>query len=432
MIAVQLLATCFTLPPEPESCSLPAAFYRDRTYTKGHSSETRLISSLRLHTHFRDFPAFGHSARNSSFALAWPDLCSEPFREERLAEEISRQRGLQQLENSQGCGTSHSSRRSWNEGLFKKVKDSCRDVAVPNLRRRRHDSSDDTTTPHFQRRKIDRIFGRPKRFGIEAAVPVHATPGTSGTQPTWLNSRFSMGRSRVRYHDSLDHTHRWSLQPVLRSEDHPVYIQPVKDHVVRHWRTFRARARSRPSTVNPAQLDSRRSRRQNSNRTSEISSADSSLTRSSTGTESSITNSGPLRLTVSSPEILQPTHTAFPGSDFDTSPSFSPLGLSTANLAVPNTNPHPSSSLANDLIETLGDDVAPSYFPPVATAFQTPPYTEHTAVETFARASRVYTTLFSPPVIAQASPDSERILSDGAGSSNSSSPSSEAKQLHFL
>ena len=54
--------------------------------------------------------------------------------------------------------------------------------------------------------------------------------------------------SRPEYHgaqqrDREGEGQRWSFHPILRSEAHPVFIQPVKEHIIRR-RLFRSRARS--------------------------------------------------------------------------------------------------------------------------------------------------------------------------------------------
>ncbi|KAL2351807.1 hypothetical protein BJ546DRAFT_952777 [Cryomyces antarcticus] len=91
MTAIQLLASCYTLSLEPANSSLPAALYVDR------SGEASFISSLRLHTQSRYSPAFGHQARSSSVAPAWPGFTSLPL-EERIAEEVSRKRLMRKIE----------------------------------------------------------------------------------------------------------------------------------------------------------------------------------------------------------------------------------------------------------------------------------------------------------------------------------------------
>lgn len=48
----------------------------------------------------------------------------------------------------------------------------------------------------------------------------------------------------LRMRNVSDDGHRWSLEPVLRSESHPVFVQPVKDYVMKRWRVFRSRSRN--------------------------------------------------------------------------------------------------------------------------------------------------------------------------------------------
>jgi hypothetical protein len=81
MIAVQLLSSCFTLPPDlvtnipsqsyavPEKIRLPNMSLLD----------SRMISSLRMHTSYRYSPCFGHQARNTSPAHLWPSTYDGPF-----------------------------------------------------------------------------------------------------------------------------------------------------------------------------------------------------------------------------------------------------------------------------------------------------------------------------------------------------------------
>lgn len=88
-IAIQLLASTST---DYRYCSeailsLPAALYVDR----GRKSR---ISALKMHTQFRFSPATGYVPRNNSPEPAWPGLSGEPSREERLAEQICRQRRI--------------------------------------------------------------------------------------------------------------------------------------------------------------------------------------------------------------------------------------------------------------------------------------------------------------------------------------------------
>lgn len=52
----------------------------------------------------------------------------------------------------------------------------------------------------------------------------------------------------LRLRNVSDDGHRWSLEPVVRSENHPVFVQPVKDYVMKRWGVFRSGSRNKSST----------------------------------------------------------------------------------------------------------------------------------------------------------------------------------------
>ncbi|KAI9881196.1 MAG: hypothetical protein M1830_007174 [Pleopsidium flavum] len=438
MVAVQLLATCFTLPPEPERCSLPSAFHYNRAYKKVESSDPRLISSLKLHTQHRDAPAFGHNARNPSFALVWPDLCSEPSREERLAEEISKRRRLRQTQiEGHNQEASRNSRRSRSERLSAEMEDY---TFAPRARWRRYRSSTEVTSIRkapFQRPKIDRIFGHPTRFGGESTLPLQSPSRTTRPRPSWSSSMVSIAGIRNRYHNSAEYTHRWSLQPILRFEAHPIFIQPVKDHVVRRWRAFKSRSTSRSSTSTSDDSFSRRNRRWT--RAPEITSVESPLARSRQPTETLTSRQEASRLSVPTPDATPLSLITFPESDESSSSFLTLPEPSTTHPTGPMTSPHPLSPLVTvpeayrrEENPTFANHEPSSYFPPVATTSHASVTIERSFKRRLERSSTVGTTLFSPPIIAQASPNSEKVASEGAGSSGSSSTGLGIGQLHFL
>lgn len=45
----------------------------------------------------------------------------------------------------------------------------------------------------------------------------------------------------LRVRDLSDDGHRWSLEPVLRSKCDPVFIQSVKDYVMKRWKVFHSK-----------------------------------------------------------------------------------------------------------------------------------------------------------------------------------------------
>jgi hypothetical protein len=82
-IALQLVASCYTLLPASSSCNLPLLY--QRTHSKP-------ISALRLNSQYRFEPATGHHARMSSESASWPWLYAGPTLEDALAELTSRRR----------------------------------------------------------------------------------------------------------------------------------------------------------------------------------------------------------------------------------------------------------------------------------------------------------------------------------------------------
>ncbi|KAH8665723.1 hypothetical protein BGZ60DRAFT_377924, partial [Tricladium varicosporioides] len=71
MVAVQLLGSCFTLPPECVIDIPPPNYTTLEKYETSSLPDPRMISSLRLHTQFRYSPCFGHEARNPSPIHSW-------------------------------------------------------------------------------------------------------------------------------------------------------------------------------------------------------------------------------------------------------------------------------------------------------------------------------------------------------------------------
>jgi hypothetical protein len=102
-IALQLLASCYTLLPASSACSLPL-LHQKRWSTP--------ISALRLHSQYRFEPAAGHHARASSESASWPGLYAGPTLEDALADAVSRQTSHRY--NSEH--TLHFSESGWTDG----------------------------------------------------------------------------------------------------------------------------------------------------------------------------------------------------------------------------------------------------------------------------------------------------------------------------
>lgn len=108
-IALQLLASCFTVLPASGACNLPILPQR---------RHPQRITALRLNSQHRFEPAAGHHARASSETDSWPGLYQGQSLEEQLAEQVSRNR--RQDKNNQGV--SRSKGNVWTDGasLLKK------------------------------------------------------------------------------------------------------------------------------------------------------------------------------------------------------------------------------------------------------------------------------------------------------------------------
>ncbi|KAF2477893.1 uncharacterized protein BDR25DRAFT_308742 [Lindgomyces ingoldianus] len=84
-IALQLLASCYTLLPSSSAESLPLCGQK----------LPELATSLKLHAQYRFSPAAGHHAPCPSEASPWPGLYYGPCLEERVAEQVSKKRRIQ-------------------------------------------------------------------------------------------------------------------------------------------------------------------------------------------------------------------------------------------------------------------------------------------------------------------------------------------------
>ncbi|KAG0647237.1 hypothetical protein D0Z07_7018 [Hyphodiscus hymeniophilus] len=71
LIAIQLLSSCFTLPPDQNGLPWLDFNYYNPKRSPRNLPDPRLISSLRMHTYFRYSPCFGHQARNTSPVRLW-------------------------------------------------------------------------------------------------------------------------------------------------------------------------------------------------------------------------------------------------------------------------------------------------------------------------------------------------------------------------
>ncbi|KFY40285.1 hypothetical protein V494_03585 [Pseudogymnoascus sp. VKM F-4513 (FW-928)] len=244
--AVQLLSVSFTLPVEQfENYKNSTNLYFANLASDG-VPDARLISSLRMHTDYRWSPAFGHEPRSSS-----PEYLRKGThgREQPLA-------GLGDAPVSLDLSHSGRSRRSKR----KRKRHRMRYVTPADTSRQEHAD------------KVDSQGGNP---GLRSPVssPVeeslsdstrktktHMMPGRRAhscpVSPTLTTKPVGSRPTRLQHHlptheekDELPkevpkarwqlESSRYTLEPAIRSEPHPVFIQPVKELVVKSWQTFR-------------------------------------------------------------------------------------------------------------------------------------------------------------------------------------------------
>ena len=242
MIVFQLLATCFTLPQGLSAYSSPSTSYKGEGYSDAVSSNPRLVSSLKLHAQFRRSPTLGHHGRDVSVAQPWPNMYVGSSHEEHLARATSQRRKPRP-------GTGIADRVSGDgEGGFESEHFPSAEVNPPKLPRPCGSEESIDTRPNIPtyNRRRDRVFGRPRRF-----VGTPPTELSRSAMTDYESSVLRPGHHRALHIDRRDDGRRWSLQPVLRSEAHPVFVQPVKEYVIRRWRTFCSEQTSGSSSCVP-------------------------------------------------------------------------------------------------------------------------------------------------------------------------------------
>ena len=195
VVAIQLLSSCFTLPPNSIT-SIPAP---DFVHTEPNLPDPRLISSLRMHTQFRYSPCFGHQPRNSSPASS-------------ISLSYDGQAHMTSLPNN---------------GIQTPVIGTSASVYGQEKAQRHHVS--EGSAAQMKRKREDMI---PKRR--RAARNQHSSQDSS------VRKYQEVGQVGNLYSPSARNMN-YRLEPVLRSEPHPVFIQPVKELVVKRRSSLRRR-----------------------------------------------------------------------------------------------------------------------------------------------------------------------------------------------
>jgi hypothetical protein len=217
LVAIQLLGACFTLPPDSIE-GLPAPNYTTLD-KKGPTSfpDPRMISSLRMHTNFRYSPSFGHQPRNTSPVQVWPGHYDGPSRNS----------------SSRSATTWAASPDIRTSGSLSKRPRVHRALHVTEGSDSIGSEVDDfdqaaAKTANVQSVKITRLPKPKSRSSKHHSSTEYEDKGGSdayrGSQPSQQSPR-----------------RNYRLQPMIRSEPHHVYVQPVRELVVKRWRSFRRR-----------------------------------------------------------------------------------------------------------------------------------------------------------------------------------------------
>ena len=253
LIAVQLLSACFTLPVEQFSSYRNGIHITYDTYGVPEMPDERLISSLRMHTNYRWSPAFGHEARTTSpetrrsasysghtpytphvmtpgaGVQSSPDIGDSGWRSKKKKKQQYRARHVTPAE------TEH---QEYWEDTYEKAYGYQSPLRTPTLgswrdrswRDRRNMARSASYIP-VPGRVVQSAPPTPLRPSKAVPLSKHATESRRDEYPFPVTGAT----------DGASRPGRYSLHPHLRSEPHPVFVQPVRELVVKRWRTFRRR-----------------------------------------------------------------------------------------------------------------------------------------------------------------------------------------------
>jgi hypothetical protein len=229
MVALQLLGSCFTLPSY--HAQMASKHMPRRAHSESPIPDPRLISSLRLHSQFRYSPSFGHQAPNPSPIQFGPGnydgtppppsagLETDPA--EYSIHEFSRRKGRNSraLNNSEVSNSSFSTDGGHHISRCNTIDPDVNAVTKAWYRRNsiREAVSRSLTMPAL-------ISGSARAERLDASLDDESYCSTHAGAVLTKKRPLSSG---------------FRLQPVLRSEPHPVFVQPVKELVVKRWRRFR-------------------------------------------------------------------------------------------------------------------------------------------------------------------------------------------------
>lgn len=251
VIAVQLLGSCFTLAPEylVPLPSAPTSYNR-----KGDSKlpDSTMISSLRMHTQFRYSPCFGHQARSTSPIQPW---------------DCGGYDGSSTYSSPSGTGGVGTPLIVASESARGRKR-------LQKVHRALHVSEQSANDCSVESHSHEYLLGRNSTLIEKATIPIDKklkddhvidggrtsfSPHISGTDGRRHDTRCSIARNRPEVvptqtaddanidtstayrgvRPTLPLRTSYCLKPVLRSEPHHVIVLPVRELVVKRWKSIR-------------------------------------------------------------------------------------------------------------------------------------------------------------------------------------------------
>ena len=406
MIAVQLLASCFSVPKKTKTLTLPSVsgWYRQNRQI---GTASRLVSSLRQHTQWSHSPAFGYHARNNSAESLCSTTVCKTSREAHLAEQVSRSRLLRQTKTpGKKAITRRRDRRVGHRGGNLSGHSSF----LLHLRESFRSTTWSVSSQHLPPKGSR---SQPKSPGQDQ--PVHGT---------WT----------LPFQDGGHGERSSGFELTLHSERHFVFIQPIKKYVLKRCRVFCARNRhSSPTSAlgesagrsNSSTSDLGRSRkRQLENHHDAFARASIQLHRYYPMLTTFEGSGSSVGMAPSEPTIDLPLEVA-------SSPTTDQRSHTSHVLVHADINDYQEQSATMLPIPHQDDGIHEDAEDPSSCSHSRVPqgsFETQEAGQTRHRASTSGTTFYHPPLIAEASPNSQKLNSN----SSSSTVTPGGTQFEFL
>lgn len=271
LIAIQLLSACFTLPPEhiPETAPSSYHYYTPRFE---QLPDPELISVLRMHSHFRFTPSFGHNARNNSMANnLWAHfrdgrctpaaIASLPAKSIKSSTQKSRRRVRRILNTTEASDTEKESPLWMHDGSgdLGEIPMSATNTAWSRRKGVKDENGQELKLDPQEQKRISismppssdlttKSYNSPNK---SIYTHRHGSRDSGNQFKTGHDTKSNEANGQRTLKQQAGGNDSKSLESQIRSEPHPVFVQPVKELVVKRWRTFRNRFGQAGPAPNP-------------------------------------------------------------------------------------------------------------------------------------------------------------------------------------